>query len=394
MFHHFLASPILEAARSAGHDSVTRLISPIVGNGFLGVNVFFILSGIVLYRIELGRSLASAMDYYQMRARRLLPLYVLTILAVGAIEHDSVGSIVSNLVWLPTGAHDLAPSRWAADQVLWVCWSLGVEILFSLVLPVLVLASRYWELRRIVVIICVFSFAYRVAGDSSWFSQFPGYHNPYINPLKDNIFGRIDDFAVGMFAGALIRADNWRPSVIAVLLASAGLLASLVGWSEVAVLQRTIPVSVAVSALHTVLSASVATLMVAASRRSLWRWRAWDPLIFMGTACYSAYFAHAALIKYVPLLDTKNYWQDTIHSWLTLGVMFLVFCVSTFAVSTMTFAFVEAFGIRRPPPWASTLRRLAASVAGRACGALRGRRFASANQGPGPGTAIGVETRR
>ena len=45
--------------------------------------------------------------------------------------------------------------------------------------------------------ILFFAFLYRIIGDYQWFALHPDYDR-HTNPLKDNIFGRLDDFLVGM----------------------------------------------------------------------------------------------------------------------------------------------------------------------------------------------------
>jgi hypothetical protein len=50
-------------------------------------------------------------------------------------------------------------------------------------------------------------FFYRVAADYWWFSNHPHELNKLLNPLKDNIFGRLDDFVVGMAAARLASRD-------------------------------------------------------------------------------------------------------------------------------------------------------------------------------------------
>jgi peptidoglycan/LPS O-acetylase OafA/YrhL len=133
--------------------------------GFVGVDVFFVISGylisgIILERVEQGRF--SLAEFYARRVRRIFPALILVLFVCVALgwgllysdeyrllgKHVAAGAGFANniLLWSETGYFDAA----AETKPLLHLWSLGVEEQFYLVWP-LVLAylcrttrSRFW----------------------------------------------------------------------------------------------------------------------------------------------------------------------------------------------------------------------------------------------------------
>lgn len=125
---------------------------PLVGGGFVGVDVFFVISGylitaILLVELDAGRF--SLVRFYERRVRRLLPAIFAVLLASVAIGwlvllpedlkdlgQSAVATVAfaSNLLfWHDIGYFDLDAER----KVLLHTWSLAVEEQFYLVFPLL-----------------------------------------------------------------------------------------------------------------------------------------------------------------------------------------------------------------------------------------------------------------
>src|SRR5205085_9110440 len=140
---------------------------------FVGVDVFFVISGylisgIILERAEAGRF--SLLDFYARRIRRIFPALAVMLVAVAALgwpllyseeyallgTHMAAGAgFVSNIVlWLQTGY--FSPS--AEMQPLLHLWSLGVEEQFYLVWPLLIAVlcrsarARLWVVLAMLVV--------------------------------------------------------------------------------------------------------------------------------------------------------------------------------------------------------------------------------------------------
>ncbi|MGJ5078980.1 acyltransferase family protein [Bradyrhizobium sp. HKCCYLS3013] len=125
---------------------------PGFGGGFVGVDVFFVISGYVISRLiwaGLASDSFSFLAFYERRARRLLPALYLLILVTGIVGYFLVppsdyrmffGSAVSTLLfssnvffWMETGYFDLP----TMGKVLIHTWSLSVEEQFYFLFPVI-----------------------------------------------------------------------------------------------------------------------------------------------------------------------------------------------------------------------------------------------------------------
>ncbi len=143
VFHHIAQKIILEQA------GLMHAVTDVFMFGFLGVDVFFALSGFLITRILLNKR--DSGDYYRnfyaRRLLRLLPPYLLAILLIGIFVPGAGPLLALSILyvanfWFPLHVH----------IVYGVLWSLSIEEQFYLVWPALI---RRIPLRRIA-LICLF----------------------------------------------------------------------------------------------------------------------------------------------------------------------------------------------------------------------------------------------
>ncbi|MEO8466149.1 MAG: acyltransferase family protein [Gammaproteobacteria bacterium] len=147
-----------------------------IPGGFLGVDIFFVISGylistILFSNLESGRF--SLLDFYNRRIRRIFPALITVMLASLAIgwvvllageydqlgQHIAAGSVfLSNLVlYRESGYFDTA----AAAKPMLHLWSLAVEEQFYVLWPLLLLVvwRRRWSFLRLTAVVAAVSFA-------------------------------------------------------------------------------------------------------------------------------------------------------------------------------------------------------------------------------------------
>lgn len=150
-----------------------------VKGGFVGVDIFFVISGYLISTIifqGLERGDFSYADFYARRIKRIFPALItvlLTSLAFGWLvltgdEYRQLGrhaiagaGFVSNfMVWNESGYFD---NREETKPLLHL-WSLGIEEQFYILWPLLLGWSfrRKWNLLRLTIVIAVASFAWNI----------------------------------------------------------------------------------------------------------------------------------------------------------------------------------------------------------------------------------------
>jgi peptidoglycan/LPS O-acetylase OafA/YrhL len=146
-----------------------------VGGGFVGVDIFFVISGFLISSIiieSLQRGEFSFLEFYARRIRRIFPALAVVLIACMSFgwfvlfpdEYQQLGKyigagagFVGNLVSLhEAGYFDTSASL----KPLLHLWSLGVEEQFYIVWPVLVLLSWRWLQGPIVIatVVLIISF--------------------------------------------------------------------------------------------------------------------------------------------------------------------------------------------------------------------------------------------
>jgi peptidoglycan/LPS O-acetylase OafA/YrhL len=160
---------------------VYHAVKDVAPGGFVGVDVFFVISGFLISGIVLrGTNFGtfSFVDFYCGRTRRILPALIVVLATTWAIGWSVLGSeeylalgrqisaaavFASNLVLMHDGGY-FAPS--ADVNPLLHLWSLSIEEQFYLVWPITLVLARKARLNAVamIAVICIASFAVTASG--------------------------------------------------------------------------------------------------------------------------------------------------------------------------------------------------------------------------------------
>lgn len=156
----------------------SHLKLPYFDGGYIGVDIFFVISGYVIYGDLLKRSAEqnfSIREFWLRRARRLFPQLIVmvgVVLAVGSylllptdferlpLRALASASATSNWVFALQSGYFMPSSAW---NPLLHTWTLSVEIQFYLVFPLILLALVRWRKRGLAIglsAVCIVSILY------------------------------------------------------------------------------------------------------------------------------------------------------------------------------------------------------------------------------------------
>jgi peptidoglycan/LPS O-acetylase OafA/YrhL len=175
--------------------------------GYLGVELFFFISGFCLYypfarAAREGRSAPATGRFFERRLLKIVPSYLLALFAFAAIYHaqftspqDAAWQLASHLTFL----HTLSPHTFGA--ISGPLWTIGVEVQFYLLFPLIVPWFRRSPVVGYAILLGV-SETYRILVGSSgagndfwWMNQLPAF---------------FDVFGAGMFAAWALPALRAR----------------------------------------------------------------------------------------------------------------------------------------------------------------------------------------
>ena len=277
------------------------LLGDVVSSGFLGVNLFFVLSGFVLYlpyatgtrRIDESGAIVR---FFRHRLRRLYPLYLfvtivslLFVLVNPTIRQLAIWAILHAAVLFPFHPKTFLPSA------NWVMWSLGLEFWFSALFPVLVWLAQRYSIAKVLAVSVGLGLIVRAIGYADLLPALRSGGDTYF--LSNSIPGRLDDFVFGMLAASLFvkRAPRGNTAVI-VRLAIAAVLTLAVFHLWALWTRREIP-SVSASLFSLPLNIALTLVLLEIARFRILRTvvESWG-LRLLGMMCYSLYLWHGIVL--------------------------------------------------------------------------------------------------
>ena len=297
--------------------------------GWIGVQLFFVLSGFVLYLpFARGRARmatwADGRAFYRRRAGRLLPLYYLAALLCLVLNqappvHDM--RLPLELLSIAGALFTFAPHGFE-PHLNPPLWSLGVEIWFSILFPAMILAFRRWGALRTILATTLLAWASRGLG----IALDPAHP---VQPLSMGLPASLEVFAVGMaLAEAYVlgfRVRYPRTAVLAggVVLAAAVLLQGF-GGTVVTILFPDLLVLGFAALIAGLLSLDGGALRAVFANR---------PVQVLGMMCFSLYVWHQPLLRHV--FDADAAVPDDLPRTLPLYLFLLL------AVAALSYRFIE-----------------------------------------------------
>ena len=280
----------LDGLRAIAVIGVIASHSGLVGLGWLGVDVFFGLSGYLITGILLEarqpgvRARRYFVPFYMRRALRILPLAWAFVLLIATLrsEWSGVPWYLGYLVnWLPTSP---------APTDLGHYWSLAVEEQFYLVWPAVVFLASPRVLLRLSLAVIAFNFSCRL-GFSIWR---PGWATDQWMGLAT--FARADSLLVGAILAQLERGRGWgrlsRLALPVVVVAGLGVVAIRALERSEALPVLTYNVKWPLVALG--VGAGLLVVLVRKPKVLEWRW-----LVWIGQVSYGVYVIHAAFGRWL-----------------------------------------------------------------------------------------------
>ena len=184
-------------------------LKPLSNNGWMGVDLFFVLSGLLITGIlfDTKGSTAYFKNFYARRCLRIWPLYyslIFFMFAVVPFLHPSAGHTIferSSPWWAyPLFLQNfLTPVPTMASGPLGVTWSLAIEEQFYLIWPWVVRYCSTAHVRRIALLVICLSPVLRL---------FLSLHHV---DLYTNVFCRLDGLMAGALLAVMVRSPNCLP---------------------------------------------------------------------------------------------------------------------------------------------------------------------------------------
>jgi peptidoglycan/LPS O-acetylase OafA/YrhL len=340
VLHHLFIPYTARNPLRPGEIDGEGLFAAFINDAPLGVNMFFVLSGFVLYlpyrtgRRAMG-GVAGFPAFYLHRAQRLLPLYYIVVLVTIALHskelagsHDwylELGALLSTLFIF--SAHGFMPP---SNVVL---WSVSVEIWFSVLFPVFVLLIQRWRTANVVVGTVIVCAAFTYIGHSISIERVGSFL-----PFTNGIFGSCYQFLLGMMVCDLYvkGAENpvLRRKHLQLLLPGAVITAgALYLMHHTAFVDLRTLGNFGFTAGFAVVLLSILS-GVNPLRRILEIW----PLQVLGCMCYSVYAWHGIIMNEMIPPSTSSL-SDTLR-------LLAPFLFVTLALSGLSYRYIE-FGRER-----------------------------------------------
>ncbi|KZX51349.1 hypothetical protein A3709_11065 [Halioglobus sp. HI00S01] len=268
--------------------------------GFVGVDVFFVISGYLITRIILGEIADSGFSlagFYRRRVQRIFPPLIPVLIFCLALGYFAL----LPAEYAQLGKHTAAASTFVPNLVFWAeagyfdvdsklkpllhLWSLGVEEQFYLAWPLILLAGARLGMNTglLIAILLATSFSLGITGDSDRAASFflPHYR------------------AWELLVGALLAWQQMRGHAreLGIAAAAPGLLLLLAAVSLISA-QRTFP-----GWWAWLPTAGAALVIASGAHNACNRWLGHRALVFVGKISFPLYLWHWPLLSFARIME-------------------------------------------------------------------------------------------
>jgi peptidoglycan/LPS O-acetylase OafA/YrhL len=277
------------------HTSPTHVEVPF---GYLGVNLFFAISGFVIY-MTLDRSQVP-LDFVVSRFSRLFPSYWAAVILTWIVV-SAVGLQAYEVSWKAAAFNlTMLQAFFSVPDVDGVYWSLQIELLFYIWMLVLWVTGAL----RFAAYVCI---GWLVLAIVAGFSErIIGIRLPY-SLSYFLLLDWIPWFAMGMTTFLTLKEKSFKAIHVVVLL-----------FALIAIASK--------NQMPTLVFAPVVFIILFAASRSRVPLLAWKPLVFFGVISYPLYLVHEK-IGWLVILKGETLFASP---WTSIGIAFI--CSVTLAV--------------------------------------------------------------
>ena len=304
----------------------SHLLHLISDNGWMGVDLFFVLSGFLITGILLDTKQSEGYfrNFYARRCLRIWPLYYSVLLFMFVIvpflrpsEAHAVFEARSSPWWaFPVFLQNfLVPIPAMATGPLGVTWSLAVEEQFYLLWPLVVRFCTEARLRKIAIVVICLSPVLRF------------YLSPHQVNIYSNTFCRLDGLMAGAFLALVIRSVSFSPAEFL----TRAWITFLVTVPLALTVETAFHARWIVFSLTALASVSFVYLALFSPQRWLQSVLTNRFMVYTGTISYGIY-----LLEKIPLDAARTFHLDK-HRFLVLPITTVV----TFALATMSWNLLE-----------------------------------------------------
>ena len=324
-----------------GEDVPARALGGIVEaalySGWLGVDVFFVLSGFLITGILLDArgdgpepNAGYFQRFYARRALRIFPLYYLFLAVTILIAHPPMPhgtwwywTYTSNVLVARYGWPD---GRWETGHL----WSLAVEEQFYLVWPAIIA----WMPRRRLPVLCTVVIVAAIAMRVAFIHQGAPHSAYVLTPARADTLAIGAALAIALRSGPRVKDTIARlaPTISAVLIIALGALFVTHNLDHRLTIGGLVFGSLATSLLTAATIARVETPWV---RRAL----EWGPLVSFGTYSYAIY------IVQLPLRGGIDAWLGgrlaALPPWAAVAVELALLTGGSWGIAWVTWRLIE-----------------------------------------------------